>query len=1706
MAFSSEATDAPPPYATPGPAGPWMLAKTTTTTKVTTTTTETHFFPLFRRKPNTRQEESAAASLRRSIDREKALPLPPADSSANSHALGIGLPVAHKSTDRDITPRAADRDITPTAPVPIIVPASPRASRIAPPRDIRRVRSSGTIRDSHANPTRRSEQNMRDVFLASKPLPVPLSAPPQHTSLPDLQPPRTRQPAISSPSLNSPGPSSARAPGPSAILGAGFNQIGAGLGARPTTLWVGDGSGTSTWGTGVPQGWNPAQGWEREQGRLGWETNQAEFGVRMGQTQAYHSLGSRERERDRERERERRPSAPSLHVQSLKGKGKERERDSLDPDPSKEKEGGKRGLLSRRPSFWRKNKPKDYTDRRPSASQQDGAVPQKSSSDATRQDATVDLNRGADPKRSHERVALVNTTKYKRRRPTTISKCDYIPPFKHRPTPGLSLPTVRPMTPLFSEFGVYRASVDFVAAGGPGMMAALAERLAEEGGAGVGETIPEGVEAKNESSAPIPVPGTATPPRRRLTGTSSLGRATSWRRSLVESAENWRRSIIGSGGEPAAPEDVLSGSPASNSPIPWVNSSPRGSPVPRRSMQESAPASGRESPARRSRRQSPTPASRQGSPARNLMSPVGGARVTFGDDSGRPRLASLVTKAKGEKNEGQRGSTAAGSGNASLRRARSTSRLTSALSPSRSRSFSLFGPRPSSAGQPQTQQSRHREEQAQVTGVSTPGHTHPSAFSPVTEPGLSLTLSPPMMATNAGNGAHPFPSPSVGGSHTSIPGTPIFTHASGSQFSLGGNTSSVGHAQQQNGYLGSSSTFTAGSPNGSRASSILLRSPLRPRSSTNPPLLRRLSGVFGSAGGAGRNEGLSPGGLGFTPVPTRPGSSKGAPVPKRVDDETPEVYLNRLLEGVSKTEIAGVLASKSDEFHVAALQLYLSRFNFVFDPLDIALRRLLMDLSLPKETQQIDRVMEAFAKRYNECNPGLFVSEDHAYILAFSLMMLHTDAFNKSNKNKMTKADYVKNTRMGGIPPEVLDCYFDNIVFAPFIFIEDPTDVNGQRGFVPEALASRGSITGASSINSTGTLLASKPKIDPYYIITQNLLDPLRVPVDQYIPTASPFSFTGTADCLNAAQLRHAFASNTQLEIAGIGVEPVRIGVNKSGLLSRKDDLLEGGRRAGSRKWRRWAVVLTGSQLLFFREASWAALAPGSTGANGSNEPVQQAGSLKPEEVISLKDVVALYDVSYDKYNHVFRFIMPNGRQQLMQAANEQDMNEWISRINYASALKSAGVRVREPVMNMEESRATGVAAAVSHVRDRRLGKLAAPPSAWVGSIEPEEDPSQVSPLRKSSENRSNVSSEVELDAIVEPTDGGMKDTFDEIKAELAASYNTYPRSCLAPPRQTGYRALSLGAERPSDTSLPSEDGMRARMSTRAEVVTSKINDLKSKISTTEQHLQNELRVARNFAVLAPFQLATRNRIRVSVESLAKRIQVIRMDMAKIACHRDILVADLAAEEEEREQLKMIALQAAREQLSRSVPRMTLSVHDNVPEEAARPELRPSPAGSDASASASASAAWSFHSAADYPDPAEDLTLTRGKNDTSLTTPETEAEQLVPSTPRKSDVSLRPRPSFAASSRSGASHVSSSGNVHGSGTDQGGQTSAVNEEDIEEQAEVWHATRAGRRVSLVELPPAPEGRKLSDLFKKRRNTNDTIGETGDGNEKGDSSA
>lgn len=47
--------------------------------------------------------------------------------------------------------------------------------------------------------------------------------------------------------------------------------------------------------------------------------------------------------------------------------------------------------------------------------------------------------------------------------------------------------------------------------------------------------------------------------------------------------------------------------------------------------------------------------------------------------------------------------------------------------------------------------------------------------------------------------------------------------------------------------------------------------------------------------------------------------------------------------------------------------------------------------------------MEKFAERFVHCNPDTFKSADVAYVLAYSVIMLNTDAHNPGVKNKMSK-------------------------------------------------------------------------------------------------------------------------------------------------------------------------------------------------------------------------------------------------------------------------------------------------------------------------------------------------------------------------------------------------------------------------------------------------------------------------------------------------------------------------------------------------------------------------------------------------------------------------------------------------------------------------------------------------------------------------------
>lgn len=66
-------------------------------------------------------------------------------------------------------------------------------------------------------------------------------------------------------------------------------------------------------------------------------------------------------------------------------------------------------------------------------------------------------------------------------------------------------------------------------------------------------------------------------------------------------------------------------------------------------------------------------------------------------------------------------------------------------------------------------------------------------------------------------------------------------------------------------------------------------------------------------------------------------------------------------------------------------------------------RTFLNGFRLPGEAQKIDRLMEKFAERYVNCNPDAFKSADVAYVLAYSVIMLNTDAHNPQVKVKMSQ-------------------------------------------------------------------------------------------------------------------------------------------------------------------------------------------------------------------------------------------------------------------------------------------------------------------------------------------------------------------------------------------------------------------------------------------------------------------------------------------------------------------------------------------------------------------------------------------------------------------------------------------------------------------------------------------------------------------------------
>lgn len=115
-----------------------------------------------------------------------------------------------------------------------------------------------------------------------------------------------------------------------------------------------------------------------------------------------------------------------------------------------------------------------------------------------------------------------------------------------------------------------------------------------------------------------------------------------------------------------------------------------------------------------------------------------------------------------------------------------------------------------------------------------------------------------------------------------------------------------------------------------------------------------------------------------------------------------------------------VFLADTQAFHEGTLRAFVGTFHFEGQPLLGALRMFLAAFRLPKEAQQIDRVLQAFANAaFDQCveaRAGQLASSDVAYLLSFSIIMLNTDLHNPNIRpeKRMTPADFVRNNRNYG--------------------------------------------------------------------------------------------------------------------------------------------------------------------------------------------------------------------------------------------------------------------------------------------------------------------------------------------------------------------------------------------------------------------------------------------------------------------------------------------------------------------------------------------------------------------------------------------------------------------------------------------------------------------------------------------------------------------
>lgn len=156
----------------------------------------------------------------------------------------------------------------------------------------------------------------------------------------------------------------------------------------------------------------------------------------------------------------------------------------------------------------------------------------------------------------------------------------------------------------------------------------------------------------------------------------------------------------------------------------------------------------------------------------------------------------------------------------------------------------------------------------------------------------------------------------------------------------------------------------------------------------------------------------------------------------------------RFLRNTSRLDKQLIGEYISSPSNLDLLKAFIGLFDFKGKTIADALRELLESFRLPGEAQPIARITEVFAAHFFSFNPPEIATEDAAYVLAYSVIMLNTDLHNPQNRKRMTVEDYRRNVRgvndNKDFDPDYLAAIHESIRKREIIL---PEEHSGQHGF-----------------------------------------------------------------------------------------------------------------------------------------------------------------------------------------------------------------------------------------------------------------------------------------------------------------------------------------------------------------------------------------------------------------------------------------------------------------------------------------------------------------------------------------------------------------------------------------------------------------------------------------------------------------------------------